>query len=181
MLRIILSWAHSCWHGYWQRLSQYFNKKTKRKKRRQFPGRSLGSRCGGRGLVVTASQCVIQLKLLLTSSYVKMWLITQGLELLRGRSLLTDSSVQADLKWESRGSSIRASWQSAAATWLRLTEEGLFWWGDLLASAHFCLITTHLPTFIPAPPPLIWQLGHRQGLGTTGTGYYRPTSPAFIF
>lgn len=29
---IILSWAYSCWHGYWQRLSQYFNKKTKYRK-----------------------------------------------------------------------------------------------------------------------------------------------------
>lgn len=32
MLVIILSWAYSCWHGYWQRLSQYFNKKTKYRK-----------------------------------------------------------------------------------------------------------------------------------------------------
>ena len=80
---------------------------------------------------------------------------------------------RAVLKWESRESNIRATWHSAPATWIRLTQAGLFWW-VLLASACFCLIITHLPTFIPVTLPLIWQLRRCQELdireqGTAGS------------
>lgn len=84
MVVIRLSLAYSCRHGYWQKLSWRFNKKTKHKEGQrgeppELPEGSLRRPFGGPDLsagIGNASAFVIRLKLLLTSSYVEMWLIT---------------------------------------------------------------------------------------------------------